>query len=312
MKKDNSVVSNSDEEMALMVLGVLYVMLIEDINMEKLWKEYVEEIKLKRRFFPKSELLEEVEKMITYAANTIKSGTKLYRARSYHTKLEYAKSELPDILSEFQNDYPDLGLEMESFQSALMLSFFDIVNKDGKTINQRITELKGNKSDFYGFDENGSDAPVAGYAGDGRANAKHISFLYTAYDVETAMMEISPKLEQPISVAEIEVNRDIKVFDFSSYRKGEERSGVKLTSLSRLFSSPNYSDESEYLPTQYLCEYIRELGFEGVCFNSSVNSNHKNLVIFDCDSATKPYKIIGSKVYKVNEQKIKYEQILPK
>ena len=26
-----------------------------------------------------------------------------------------------------------------------------------KTINQRITELKGNKSNFYGFDENGPD-----------------------------------------------------------------------------------------------------------------------------------------------------------
>lgn len=311
MKKDNSVVSNSDEEMALMALGVLYVMLMEDINMEKLWKKYVEEIKLKRRFFPKSELLEEVKKVITYATNTIKSGTKLYRARSYHTKLEYAKNELPDVLSEFQNDYPDIDLELEDFQSVLMLSVLDITTKDGKTINQRITELKGNKSNFYGFDENDSDAPAAEYARDGRANAKHISFLYTASDVETAIMEIAPKLEQPISVAEIEVNRDIKVFDFSSYHKGEEGIGVKLISLSRLFSSPNYCDGSEYLPTQYLCEYIRELGFEGVCFNSSVNSNHKNLVIFDCDSATKPYKINGSKVYKVNEQRIKYEQILP-
>lgn len=311
MKKDNSIVSDSNEEMDLMALGVLYLILMEDIHMEKLWKEYVEEIKLKRRFFPKSELLEEVKKVITYATNTIKSGTKLYRARSYHTKLEYAKNELPYVLSEFQNDYPDIDLKLEDFQSALMVSFLDITTKDGKTINQRIAELKGNKGTFYGFDENGSDAPVAEYAGDGRANAKHISFLYSAFDVETAIMEIAPKLEQPISVAEIEVDRDIKVFDFSSYHKGEEGLGVKLMSLSRLFSSPNYSDESEYLPTQYLCEYIRELGFEAVCFNSSVNSNHKNLVIFDCDNATKPYKINGSKVYKVNEQKIKYERILP-
>lgn len=86
---------------------------------------------------------------------------------------------------------------------------------------------------------------------------------------------------------------------------------MKLAFLSRLFSFPNYTDESEYLPTQYLCEYIRELGFEGVCFNSSVNVGHKNLVVFDCDRVTRPYKINGSKVYKVNEQNIKYEQIAP-
>lgn len=311
MKIDDSIVSNSDEEKDLMALGVLYLMLMEDIYMEKLWMEYVEEIKLKRRFFPKSELLEVIRKVLTYATNIIKNGTKLYRARSYHTKLEYAKNELPYVLSELQNDYPDINLELEEFQSALMVSFLNIATKDGKTIKQRITELKGNEGAFYGFDESGSDAPAAQYVGDGRANAKYISFLYTAFDVETAIMEVVPKIEQPISVAEIEVSRDIKVFDFSSYHKGEEGIGMKLVSLSRLFSLPNYNDESEYLPTQYLCEYIRELGFEGVCFNSSVNSNHKNLVIFDCENATKPYIINGSKVYKVSEQKIKYEQILP-
>jgi len=32
MKTDDSVVSNSDEELAMMALGVLYVMLMEDIG----------------------------------------------------------------------------------------------------------------------------------------------------------------------------------------------------------------------------------------------------------------------------------------
>lgn len=307
--EDNHV--NSDEEMDFMLFTIVYLMLIEDVHMEKLWKEYVEEIKVKRRFFPKSELLEVVKKMVTYATSTIEKGTKLYRARSYRTKFEYAKNELPHIISELKNDYPDISVELEDIQNELLVPLCDFISKDGKTINQRITELKGNKSDFFGFDEKGSDAPIAEYAGDGQANAKHISFLYSAFDVETAIMEITPKLEQPISVAEIEIDRDIKVFDFNSYHEGEEATGLKLASLSKLFSFPNYNDESEYLPTQYLCEYIRELGFEGVCFNSSVNAGHKNLVIFDCDRVTKPYKINGSKVYKVNEQNIKYEQIVP-
>ncbi len=311
MKKNSNVNFDSNKDIDMMVLTLLYLVLTEDISMEKLWMKYVEEIKLKRRFFPKSELLEEIKKVISYATNTIKKGTKLYRARSYHTKLEYAKNELPYILSEFQNNFSNIDLELEDFQNTLMISFLDIVNKDGKTINQRITELKGNKGSFYGYDEKGSDAPAAGYAENGRANAKYISFLYTAFDVETAIMEIAPKINLPISVAEIELNRDIKIFDFSIYRQGEEGIGIKLDSLSKLFSSPNYNDESEYLPTQYLCEYIRELKFEGLCFKSSVNLEHKNLVIFDCDDATKSYKINDSKVYNVSEQKIKFEQILP-
>ena len=305
MKKDSNVGANSDEDMDVLMLGLLYLMLMEDIDMGKLWMEYVEEIKLKRRFFPKSQLLKEMKKLIPYATNTIKGGTKLYRARSYHTKLEYAKNELPYILSEFQNDFPDIDLELEDFQNALMSSFSELVNIDGKTINQRITELKGIKGSFYGYDEKGSDAPTSEYAGSGRANARYIRFLYAALDVGTAIMEIDPKIDQPISVAEIELNRDINIFDFSIYRQGEEAIGIKLDSLSRLFSSPNYNDESEYLPTQYLCEYIREQ------ILSSVNLGHKNIVIFDCDNATKPYKISGSKVYNVSEQKIKFEQILP-
>ena len=177
MKKESNVGSDSDKDKAVLLLTLLNLVLTEDISMEKLWLEYVEEIKLKRRFFPKSDLLKEIKKVIPYATNTIKKGTKLYRARSYHTKLEYAKNELPYILSEFKNDFPNIDLELEYFQNALMRSFLDIVNKDGKTINQRITELKGNKGDFYGYDKTGSDAPVAEYAGNGRANARYISFL---------------------------------------------------------------------------------------------------------------------------------------
>lgn len=315
MKTDDSVIANSDEEITRMALGVIYLMLIIDIDMGKMWKNYVEEIKTRSRFFPKSQLLEEIEKMTTYATSIVNTGTLLYRARSYNTKLGYAENELPYILQELRNGFPDLNLEIEDVKNTMLISLLDIMNGTSdvrnKTINQRITELKGSKGTFYGFDENGSDAPAPEKVGNGRANAKYISFLYSAFDVETAIMEIVPKIDQPISVAEIELIRDIKIFDFSSYHKGEEGIGKKLDSLSRLFSSPNYHDESEYLPTQYLCEYIRELGFEGVCFNSSVNSGHKNLVIFDCNNATKPYKINGSKVYNVCEQKIKYEQILP-
>lgn len=145
----------------------------------------------------------------------------------------------------------------------------------------------------------------------GRAKAKHISFLYAAFDVKTAIMEIAPKISQTVSVAQVELNKNIKIIVFSIFHKNGKTEGIKLTSLSKYFSSLNYNEESEYLPTQYLCEYIRELGFEGVCFKSSVNSGHKNLVIFDCISAKKPYKIIGSKVYKVKEQNIMFDQILP-
>lgn len=315
MKKEDNVLQDLDNKAAFWTICLFYLFLVEDISVEKMWKEFVEEIKTKSRFFPKSGLLDEVKKMTTYATNTINKGEIFYRARAYHTKLEYAEEELGQLLPELQGQFPDLNLLAEDIQSESVIALLEAINgmteNGGEMINRKITELKKDNGGFYGFNSKDSDAPDSQWTGDGRANARHISFLYTAFDVETAIMEIAPKIGQPISVAGVELNRDIKIFDFSSFHEGKESVEMKLISLSKYFSLPNYNDESEYLPTQYLCEYIRELGFEGICFDSSVNSGHKNLVIFDCNSAKKPYKIIGSKVYKVSEQKIIFDQILP-
>lgn len=315
MKKEEDALYDLDNQTDFWVMCLFYLFLVEDISMEKMWKKFVEEIKTQSRFFPKSGLLAEVKKMTTYATNTIRKGEIFYRARNYHTNLEYAEKELVQLLPELQKQFPDLDLLEEDVQSDSVISLLEMfggmAGNSGEMINRKITELKKSNGGFYGFDSKNSDAPNSQRTGDGRANAKHISFLYTAFDVETAIMEIAPKIGQPVSVAQVELSKDIKVFDFSNFHEDGGSEGMALSSLSNYFSSPNYNDESEYLPTQYLCEYIRGLGFEGVCFNSSVNSGHKNLVIFDCISAKKPYKIIGSKVYKVREQKIMFDQILP-
>lgn len=313
MKKKDDVPHEWDNEDIFWVLCLFSLYQSEDISMEKMWKEFAEEIKTKSRFFPKSVLLDEVKKMAICATNTISRGEIFYRARSYHTNLEYAEKELVRLLPEFQKKFPELGLLEEDIQNDSVISYLEMYNgmtgNSDEMLNRKITELKKGNCGFYGFDSENSDAPHSQRVGDGCANARHISFLYTAFDIETAIMEIAPKINQPSSVAEVEIIKDIKIFDFSNFQK--ESVEMKLISLSKYFSLPNYNDEREYLPTQYLCEYIRELGFEGVCFNSSINIGHKNLVIFDCISEEKPYKIIGSKVYKVREQKIMFEQILP-
>ncbi len=77
------------------------------------------------------------------------------------------------------------------------------------------------------------------------------------------------------------------------------------------FSRPNYKDEFEYLPTQYLCEYIRELGYDGIRFCSSVKKGGINVVIFDTEAKTKPYIVSNSKVVKVKDINVEFEQILP-
>jgi hypothetical protein len=63
------------------------------------------------------------------------------------------------------------------------------------------------------------------------------------------------------------------------------------------FSKPNKGDAKGYIPTQYIAEYLRFLGYEGIRFNSSLYKSGYNLTIFNLDKC----KPINSKLYKTDE-----------
>jgi hypothetical protein len=45
------------------------------------------------------------------------------------------------------------------------------------------------------------------------------------------------------------------------------------------------STATDYVPSQYLCEFIKKQGFDGVIYTSSVGTG-KNLALFDVKAAT--------------------------
>lgn len=57
----------------------------------------------------------------------------------------------------------------------------------------------------------------------------------------------------------------------------------------------------EYLPTQYLCEYIKSLGIDGVEYASAMNRGGTNYAIFDGDK----YSCINKSTVTINEVTIK-------
>lgn len=78
-----------------------------------------------------------------------------------------------------------------------------------------------------------------------------------------------------------------------------------LHRISEEFSKPNFGDQIEYAPTQFLCEYIKRLGFDGIKFKSAVSATGTNVLLFDVDAKTRVYDITGSKVYTVNTLSLK-------
>jgi len=146
----------------------------------------------------------------------------------------------------------------------------------------------------YSIDEMGK--PPNDKAPDGRANPKGISYFYGASDEKTAIAETRPYKSEIISVGKFQLKKAVKFIDLRSpilsispFELDDDGLILLhkdhmpfLKHLSQSLSIPilPYKKELEYLPTQYLCELIKDKGVDGIIFKSSLGPGD-NYVIFD-------------------------------
>lgn len=298
----------------VLILSLLY-------RTDKQWRDFEDEIKYNHRFFPKGELLDELKRIQCYAVYEIKKGETFYRARLFDFAEHYRK-ELKRAENIILKHYPDMKGKDALFDVsnlAGMEGFLTILPLLQENNQQLFSELgnifKQNKR-FWGYNQIDSDAPPKEKSSSGRANPKNISYLYIAGDVKTAILEVRPNLNQDVSVATVKIMKDLKLFDFCyTDKENEQGKSFDLSVISAAFSRPNYGGENNYYATQYVCEFIREMGFDGIRFYSSLNPEGKNIVLFDTEIdpaiKCKNYKITNSKVYKVTKLGIDFQQEIP-
>lgn len=298
---------------------ILYLMWMQENENERLWKDFKKEIKYNSRFFPKSELLEKVDNISDYASVELCKGTILYRAREYTDSDFFDSKEVIAFYQKLNEFFPYLKLQLEDMrsESAMKIAFLAFAGDTNRIeeLHQKVMEIVAEEKPFWGFEEKGCDAPPKEYTKAGRANSIGISFLYAATDKKTAIMEMRPQIGQSFNVCEIEICKDIRIFDFT-YSTGELKEDEYAKSgdlyvISKEFSHPNYGNVNDYIPTQYLCEYLRQKGFDGIRYKSAVSPDGINVIIFNTNKVDKPYKIAESRVYSVKDMDIKFEQILP-
>lgn len=139
-------------------------------------------------------------------------------------------------------------------------------------------------------------APPAGVASHGRANPPGIPYLYLGSTAETAVSEIRPHTGETASVAEFGIPDGLRLVDLrdpkgfiSPFDFGDEDEiGVMRSDLAFLdrlgeeLTRPVLPQRAavDYVPSQYLCEFIKKEGFDGVLYRSSV-SEGMNLALFD-------------------------------
>lgn len=148
------------------------------------------------------------------------------------------------------------------------------------------------KKNFYGYDDKGSFVPPKEIARDLRANYRYIPYLYCSNDPYTSVVEVRPRLGASVSVATIIAKEKIRLLDFTMQSIPSKMTGGKkslFSDLSLLYSTPvtNEDDLLDYIPTQFIAEYAKNLGYDGIAFSSSltpeidVSANRFNIVVFN-------------------------------
>jgi hypothetical protein len=130
----------------------------------------------------------------------------------------------------------------------------------------------------------------------GRANPSGISYLYVADNLDTSISEVRPSIGSNVWVSEFKVTEELRITDLTDpklkgsvlkFEEGEIKLVLKYLGLLELFaedlSKPVLPHKShlEYVPTQYICEFIKNLTkCDGIRFSSSFGGG-RNLVLFD-------------------------------
>jgi RES domain len=139
-------------------------------------------------------------------------------------------------------------------------------------------------------------------AKEGRANPTGVPCLYCATDPDTAMAEVRPNLASDISLAKLEMTREVTLVDCSknistesefSYLErqirppSDERERVVWGSIDSAFTMPidPSDDAAHYAPTQILAECFKYAGYHGIQYRSGYDTGGHNIALFNLGDA---------------------------
>lgn len=166
--------------------------------------------------------------------------------------------------------------------------------------------------DVKGFKPSEMGAPPSEKASGGRVNPSGISTLYLSDSKETTVREIRAGQYDFVTIASFKLLRDINVIDLAHIDKISPFTNINYTQyainiehLKRIaeeISKPIRNHNTlDYIPTQYISDYIKSKGYDGIEYVSVMSDTGKNLAVFNPQLA----KCTRRRVYDV--ESISYE-----
>jgi len=158
-----------------------------------------------------------------------------------------------------------------------------------------LTLYRARISDIKGFVESEMYAPPIDLVSAGRTNSEGIQCLYLSGDIETTFHEIRAKEFDYVSVGEFKLKRKITIVDLSLFDEiGPFSLGDYdmtwfainidiIRNIANEIAKPlsRYDSSLDYIPTQYISDFIKYLGYDGIKYKSTMNKDATNYAIFD-------------------------------
>lgn len=197
------------------------------------------------------------------------------------------------------------------------LEMLELVLRETKiTIPKDTKFYRARISDENGYKRKEMWQPPDDVVSAGRANSKGQSCLYLCSNKKTTVKEIRARAFDYVTIATFKLNRDVKVLDLSAivhsspfYYSGMDKIAYlvnekNLRQIQDDMAKPvsRLDSELDYLPTQYISDFAKSLGYDGVKYFSTFDKTSYNVALFHsvaCDCTYHRNFLIGDLEYKM-------------
>ena len=177
------------------------------------------------------------------------------------------------------------------FNGDALSSFLSVDVKDIKPTDKLFRARIA--SDISGFKIKGMGAPPKELRRQGRANPEGIGILYLASDEQTALNEVRANVYDYVTIGTFRAKKKLRIVNLSAISELSPFSFAELASfyinrevfreMAAEIAKPQRRSDSplEYLPTQFIAEFVKAQEYDGVAYDSTLNNDGHNLAIFD-------------------------------
>ena len=157
--------------------------------------------------------------------------------------------------------------------------------------------------------------PPSGKRKSGRVNPEGIGVLYLTSDESTALREVRASAFDFVTVGKFKLRKDIRVVNkispavLSCSIESLAANIKTFSDIAKEIAKPLRRNDSslEYLPTQFITEFIKSKGYAGVAYTSTMGTGGTNIAVFD----ESLFDCISVHVVEINSIDYSYSEVNP-